>query len=422
MGKNKTVTNIKVEIKEDSKNSDCIVITFLKPKKTDPDNIKWSKYGESPSIPKSAIPYLIRALEQQMQPKCVQTDDDKYKKLTDQLVVYRQQGKKIEDYYSKCINSYSAFNRNLQLIRNLETYLSELKEYYEKIKKLEEAYNSEVGDYMPVFNTIMEDLACFAGCTSDDLFDPLSSSIYNRKRHMSYFISKKRALLDAMGDLAPLPDIREPLLNEKTTDVEYPCPEKYSDIKRKIKELLDETKDDDCPSPTALPDICAKWETYTNAIKETNKYFFSVAKYYNEQIQEIKNKKDNLELDRDRYLREAERKRKDIFSHDKERCYYRLLQLVYPLVKEICSEEDDMAPEKAVSFRNRAWEVLECFNRENREYRFRWVTHNDEDCLQSEYIRVDFIADEACWPGLYLYSPQNPEKLICVTPGHIATI
>ena len=110
------------------------------------------------------------------------------------------------------------------------------------------------------------------------------------------------------------------------------------------------------------------------------------------------------------------------FKMDKDWYYYRLLQLACPLMEKVRLEEGEFNAQDAVSLCKQIWELLNDFNKESKKYQFRWITHQDEVSIKSQNISIDFVAGEADWPGLYLYTLDNPEKFICITPGRISAV
>ena len=340
-----------------------------------------------------------------------------------QLNNYQKSGKEVLGLLKECTHTCLDSQRYIQRSNASEDYLKRAMKYYESLKQDERIYDTEVCDYIRIFNEIKGDFACFAGCISEELYDSLSASILNKKRHMSLYIQKNADLLNKMGDITALPRYKEPMLYKDAQDnAECKGLKKYDDAIGQIKMLLDKSENVSHLSVPDLYAVCEEWSRYEQMMQDMQTELTKQNENYCIIMEGYKSKNSKYYKDAQRYLAESQKKAAAIRSHEKEWEYYRLLRLAYPLMKKICSLEDETDPAAAVPLFRQTWELLDCFNGENRNYKFRWITHSDEVCMKSEDIRVDFMAGEANWPGLYIYPAENPEELICVAPGSVSDV
>lgn len=406
-----------------------IKVTFYKQDKS----LKHRK-GTSVDIPASDIQEIISELQKEVQSDWEKTtqnfeEDRRYidivnaEELKENLKAYILSGKKV-DAAAKCFaDAYSKSEECLVELHNLERYQKKLELYYEKLEKIEEMYNLKIRDYMPLFNAVKEDLACFAGCVSENLFESLSASIFNKKLHMSQYVARNMNLLDKMSDIQDFPELESPSYKKKEGNDTYTLPEQYYEYVEKINSLMEYSKDIEEIRGLSLEDvsyICSQWEPYTEEICLMGTYFSSEKKRCIEKKREYENKCTECKSMIEQYEQGAKTVAANILSHEKEWHYYRLLQLACPLIKEICSKEGEFNSEEAICLCKQTWKLLDDFNKENRKYQFCWISHHDEVSMKSEDICVDFIEGEADWPGLYLYTLDNPEKFICIAPGRIS--
>lgn len=400
---------------------------------------KFERYPKiaSLNIPADDIPEIISELQKAVQsdrsettqnaegnwngPKNLNAED-----LKEKIKVYIRLEKGIREDVRGFEAAYSECEKSLRELQNLRCHFKKLKEYYEKLEKIEDMYNLKIRDFMPIFNAVKEDWACFAGCVSEDLYESLLASIFNKKMHMSHFVSKNEKLLDKMGDIPDFPQFETPLSSEDEAGAgECKWPEKYYEYVGKIdnlREYLGNPEEIGGLSFDELSAICDKWEPCTEEIRLMRTYFLSGKDECIRKKDEYEEKCAKYKSEIKEYQQGSQTLASNIWAHEKEWYYYRLLQLACPLMKKVCSEEGEFNAEDAVSLCGQMWNLLGDFNKESKKYQFCWITHRDEACVKSQDISVDFVAGEADWPGLYLYSLNNPEKLICVTPGRIASV
>lgn len=406
---------------------DCIQISLpIWDKKTEawPNRKIW--------IPIDAIPDLISVLcpynESLEKPTSRQSKKGKNQaticeKLIGELKAYLYNGTTVIASYNNCRKKYEQYQASLKDQQKWACYSKKCVEHYENLKRFENVYNSKIHDYTLLFDAVKGDLACFAGCNSSDAYETLFSSLLNKKRHVAACLVKNANLLDAIGDIPPFPQYTEPTFEETGGDTgdfnDYnSLPEHLKTIKL-VTSLQKETAEANNADMDLLKDLCNAWEQQNSNIANAKNYYNSEAETYVQQSREAQAKCEEYKQTAKLYLTEARKKMAFLNSHKKEWFYYRLLQAALPLMIEIGSLDDDIGSEKAVSLYEKAWDLLRQFNSENEEYQFQWITPTDDIFKKSKRIRVDFIAGEANWPGLYLSSSENADELICVSPGYV---
>lgn len=424
----KEVSNIKITAKKcNSKNEkEYLEVIFF----------KWAKNKykafDSVNIPVSDVPEIIsklqKALQSEQEEITQNSEDDGSKvdaeELKKNLKAYISSGERIKAAAKSFKSEYSESEKCLRKLQNSECYQKKLETHYEELEKIEEMYNLKIRDYMPIFNAVKEDWACFAGCVSENSFESLSASMFNKKSHMSRYVAKNMKLLDEMGDIPDFSEFETPSRTEnQVDDGTLNLPEQYYKYVEIINSLMEYPKDVieiNGLSFEELSDICSQWEPYTDEINSMRKYFTSEKKRCMEKKCVYEEKYAECGSKIAQYQQGIKTMTANIWSHEKEWYYYRLLRLACPLMKEVCAKEGEFNAEEAVSLCGQTWKLLDDFNRESKKYQFRWIAHQDEVSMKSEQICVDFIEGEADWPGLYLYTLDNQEKFICITPGRIS--
>lgn len=428
----KEMDNIKIRTEKYSSRSgiDYIKVSFFGRNKSE----RYPKIV-SVNIPASDIPEIILALQ-----KAVQTDRSEttqiaeehrlsikkvnIKELKETIKVYTCLGQGIREDIKRFEAAYSECSKCLMDLQNSRYYQRKLEEYYKELEKIEDMYNLKIRDFMPIFNAVKEDWACFAGCLSEDLFEPLSASIFNKKMHMSYFVLKYEKLLEKMDGIPDFPLFVDPQNNESKTG-EYKLPKEYYKYVEKIDYLmkhLENPAEIDRMSSEELSDICDEWESCTEEVRSIKGYFLSGKEQCIREKGEYQLECDECKSMIEEYEQGVKTLTSNIWSHEKDWYYYRLLQLACPLMEKVRLEEGEFNAQDAVSLCKQIWELLNDFNKESKKYQFRWITHQDEVSIKSQNISIDFVAGEADWPGLYLYTLDNPEKFICITPGRILAV
>lgn len=286
------------------------------------------------------------------------------------------------------------------------------REYYQQMKKADQRYREYIGRYMPVFEELKPDLACFAGCTQESCYPELSVSIENRQNHLKYIFLHNKLLFENLKNMQ-IPACSE-ILGEAFLDTEE---------KRDIDDMLpDEVKD----FVTLLLNLLSEIEYAGNKcqyveklerIWDRKKALQAQRFFEKEKDKALKRPKEESLKEAGLYQAEAEKIRKYIRSREKDFSYVRLLQMAVPIIEEIAEqrEERDAGWHKKIA--ESLYQLLLDYNKESDKIQFCWVAYDDKVCAESESIRVDFIAGEGRWPGLYLYYAKEEKELICITPG-----
>lgn len=310
-----------------------------------------------------------------------------------------------EEYYS--------WKKQRQKIEAEESSLRS-RAYYERMKDAEQSYRESIGRYMPLFEELKPDLACFAGCTQESLYEELSVSIENKQRHLKSIVLRNRQLFDDLKDLricAYTQILGEAFLDtEGKMDTDDGLPDKVSDFVKDLLRLLLKIEASDNKSQYA-DELERLWSKNKQKALQAQRFFKE------EKDEALERPKDESLKEAKVYQTEAEKIRKYICSREKDWSYVRLLQMALPLIEEIAEQEEEREAGWYKKMAEGLYQLLLDFNKESDKARFCWVACDDRLCEESESIRVDFIAGEARWPGLYLYYAGEEKEMICIAPG-----
>ncbi len=336
---------------------------------------------------------------------------------------YVQFGNQMRDGYRKLEQARKARKAAGGERDRSEKLLEQAEKEYSRRKKEEAVYLERISVYAGVFDGIRDDLICLAGCTSAQSYEELLASISNSMRNLKYRMKKNGELLSRMTAVTEPEPYREPEEEESSayerSMEEGPVPP----IIKEMETLLRESRDAAQWEDSEIRALLEEWSRF--ATKE-NKEELRRMKEERDQLQKETEEDEkitakNLER-REQYLAEARRTAAYLQLREKDWVYFRLLQIMKPVMEQISRTEDVPDQATALSLGLQIRKGIEVFNEESRKYKFRWISHDSLECRESERIRVDFIPGEASWPGLYLYSVREPEKLLCVSPGHILTL
>lgn len=246
-----------------------------------------------------------------------------------------------------------------------ERELAEEKEKYNKSKHIEQIFEDKIQPMVQPFLKLMESLFYFAGCLSAEDYAVRRRVLLNRQRMICSSIQAS-----SWGF---------PLDREAFAGIEEMQLAMEEDIKQpKTPQLLD--------SLTASEYIQKKQET--EDLKR---------KY------QIENEK----------LRGKESRQRQILE------YISLFQELFPIIEKISNDTLNEVNEAwAVSIGLEIVQRVNNYKSRNANMKFIFVYPDDDICMQSESVRVDFIAAESDSPGLY-YRDNKNGKLICVIPGRV---
>lgn len=246
-----------------------------------------------------------------------------------------------------------------------ERELAEEKAKYSKAKRIEQIFNGKVQPMVQPFLKLMESLIYFAGCLNAEDFATRKRVLLNRQRMIC---SNMQASIWGF-----------PLDREAFAGIEEMLFAMEEEIKLpKAPQLLD--------SLTVIEYIQKKRET-----------------------EELKRK----------YLIENEKLRRNESRQRQILEYISLFQELFPIIEKISNETLNEVDEAwAVSIGLEIVQRVNNYESRNANMKFIFVYPDDDICIQSESVRVDFIAAESDSPGLY-YRDNKIGKLICVIPGRV---
>ena len=326
----------------------------------------------------------------------------------------------VESYESTCKEAQDACRQ----MKKAEDLWKKRKKDYQEIEKQENEYRKKIQPYMSLFHTAGDSIACFAGYGFTEPFRIISASMENELGNIRQWLKRKRELLENMEEL---PDKPEKLSEENTVNINIlERPKLFEepqsrDLIVRLEKLLNEFSKKNKYNKTDLEEL-EKICEFSEILEIKKAYETDI----NKNMENIK--RDNKQAAKymemaETYMTDIQRIRSYIIAHEKEWSYYHLLKMFRPLLYKIASlSDDEVTEDEADSISRQAREIVDAFNEKSGKYRFRWISPEDEAAQNSESIRVDFIAGEASWPGLYIYEAWKPEKLICVIPGHIREI
>lgn len=334
------------------------------------------------------------------------------------------QAREILKEYDKWATAVKKQKKCQQEALRIKEAFEKAKEFYQKVNEGEEIYNSEIKQIVTIFNAIIPDLACFAGCRTSESYPDIAASLENKRRHLKVYRYRNKGVLDDLKEIPSFPDLETIQADSdmeqdgmKEDDVNANIPEEVRGFIEELGNLLKRRENDldngNCDEEIYSIDPQKALSALT---------FFSKGVKEAESGLPLTQEEKDIEENERIYRMEAEKIRKRILSYDKHWCYARLFCMAYPIVKEIDEyPEGEMDADWCRTISERLYQLLEDFNKESSKYWFQWISYNDKEYMESESVKVDFIAGEARWPGLYLcYEDDNYLKhLICVTPGSV---
>lgn len=300
----------------------------------------------------------------------------------------------------------------------------EAKDSYQKVKQAEDLYNSEIKRIVTVFNAIIPDLACFAGCKTSELYPDIAASLENKRRHLKAYLYRNKGMSDDLKEIPSFPDLK---MMRADSDREQDGVERgdvNAEMTEEVRGFIERLHDfferwgNNLDNGNCVEEFDSIWNQ--KVAYRAHSFFYDDVKNRDPALtqEEEKDKGEEIRIHRT----EAEKIKKRILSYEKPWSYAQLFCMAYPIVKEIDEyPEGEMDADWCKSISERLYRLLEDFNKESGKYRFQWISYNDKECMASKSIKADFVAEEARWPGLYLcYEDDNCQKhLICVTPGSV---
>ncbi len=332
-----------------------------------------------------------------------------------------EQAKVILDEYN---NWAAAVKKQKEALRTEEA-LKKANEFYQKVKAEEDLYNSEIKKIVTVFSAIMPDLACFAGCRTRELYPDIVASLENKRRHLKAYLYRNKDVLDDLKEIPSFPDLETMRADfdmeqdgMEEDDVNAGIPEEFKGFIEKLRKWGKNLDNGNCEE-----ELYSIWDQDKASSAFT--FFYNSAKEARKDPSVTQEKEENIEETTRMYRTEAKKIGNRILLYEKHWSYARLFCMAYPIVKEIDEyPEGEMDADWCTTISERLYQLLENYNKESDKYRFQWISYNDEECIESESIKVDFVAGEARWPGLYLCCEDDNylKRLICVTPGSILDV
>ena len=268
-------------------------------------------------------------------------------------------------------------------IKRAKSSLIKAQDYYTKMSAAKEHYESDLLPLMDVFDKLMPSLACFAGCQSEEDYNPLCATLENALSRIRRCLSRFPETPDFR--LPPLVEDDEPLLPER------------GDYRRYADDKL-----------SADIESCLDLEPkYTEYMERTKKKFDEADEYW-KQAQN--------------YSLSARKICDYLLDRAKHWDYALLLKRSYPLLLTLQSADtDEWTPKDYTSFACQVEQLLSPTDSEPfRLLNFYWIMPDSPECQSSQDIQIDFRAAEASWPGLYCELKKEPGRLICVIPGGAA--
>ena len=332
------------------------------------------------------------------------------------------QAKKILEEYDKWATAVKEQKKcQREALRTAEAF-EKAEEFYQQVKSAENLYNSEIKKIFTVFSTIIPDLACFAGCRTNESYPDIAASLENKRRHLKAYLYRNKDVLDDLKEIPPFPDLETMPADSdmeqngmEEDDVNADIPEEFREF---IEELERRKKNMD--NGNYDEELGGIWD---GGIAKKAYSFLLKGVHMQKEGESLWTQEKEKDIEKTKlYRTEAEKIRKRILSYEKHWIYAHLFCMAYPIVKEIDEyPEGEMGTDWCKTISERLYQLLEDFNKESSKYLFQWISYNDKECLESEDIKINFVAGEARWPGLYLcYEDDNYLKhFICVTPGSV---
>lgn len=336
------------------------------------------------------------------------------------------QAEKLRDKYNEWATVVKEKKKCEKEALSTQKAFEEAEKFYQKVKAGEDLYNSEIKKVVTVFTAVIPDLACFAGCRTSELYPDIAASLENKRRHLKAYLYRNKEVLADLKGIPPFPDLEMVQADSdmerngmEEDEVNGGIPEEFRGFIEELCNFFERQGNN--PDNGNLDEV---FDSLWNVEKASQAFLFlekelGKAKRGTSLIQ--KEEKDIGEKKRI-YRAEAEKIRKRILLYDKHWSYAHLFCMAYPIMKEIDEyPEGEMDVDWCIAISEQLYRLLEEFNKKSGKYRFQWISYNDKEYIESESIKIDFVAGEARWPGLYLcYEDDNDQKhLICVTPGSI---
>lgn len=246
-----------------------------------------------------------------------------------------------------------------------EQELAKEKAKYSKEKHIEQIFNEKVQPLVHPFLKLMESLIYFAGCLNSEDFSTRKRILLNRQRMIC-------GSIQANGWDGIL------------------VAEAFQGVDEMLAAIAQEARIPD------LPQISDQLTT--------------------EEYQQKKAKTEELYK---RYLVENEKLRLNAIRQKQILEYICLFKELLPVIEKISDDTlTEIEENLAVSTGSEIVRCVENYEAKSLNIKFIFIYPNDEICMQSESIRVDFIAAESDSPGLY-YRDNRSGTFICVIPGRI---
>lgn len=246
-----------------------------------------------------------------------------------------------------------------------EQELAKEKAKYSKEKHIEQIFNEKVQPLAHPFLKLMESLIYFAGCLNAEDFSTRKCILFNRQQMMLGSIQANG--WDGILSVEAFQGVDEMLAA--------------------------------MAQGTIIPDLPQMSDQLT-----TEEYLQKKAK--TEELYK-------------RYLVENEKLQLNAIRQKQILEYICLFKELLPVIEKISDDTlTEIDENLAVSTGSEIVRCVENYEAKNLNIKFIFVYPNDEICMQSESIRVDFIAAESDSPGLY-YKGNSSGKLICVIPGRV---
>lgn len=244
-----------------------------------------------------------------------------------------------------------------------EQELVKEKAKYSKEKHIEQIFNEKVQPLVHPFLKLMESLIYFAGCLNSEDFSTRKRILLNRQRMIC-------GSIQANGWDGIL------------------VAEAFQGVDEMLAAIAQEARIPD------LPQISDQLTT--------------------EEYQQKKAKTEEL---KQKYLLENKKLSLNDIQQRKILEYICFFRELYPVIEKICAiSESEIEEQWAISTGQEIGRLVDQYQARNSTMDF-MLLYPDNAHIQSESVRIDFIAAEADCPGLY-YKDSGGE-LICVIPGRI---
>lgn len=245
-----------------------------------------------------------------------------------------------------------------------ERELAKEKAKYSKAKRIEIIYNEKIQPLVQPFLKLTESLIYFAGCLNAEDFSTRKRILSNRQRLLCSNLQASTwgFSLDR---------------------------EAFHGIDEMLAAMAQEAKLPELPqlSDQLTADMYLQKKTKTEELKK--KYLIENEKL---QINDIR--------------------QKQILE------YVCLFRDLYPVIEKIIAESEKEPDEQwAISIGREIVQLVEQYQARNSTMKFIFVYPDNMAHIQSESVKIDFIAAEADCPGLYYRDSRG--ELICVIPGRV---